>query len=61
MLIPFTVQYDKCYNKKFSKYFPLSMNLCELGYRSNVVVLVVGSLDNVHNRFVGGLKRVGFK
>ena len=59
--IPFDAHLDRCYNEKFNKYYPLSREMDEMGYRLTIVVLVIGSLGNVHSRFVSGLKIVGLK
>ena len=59
--VPFDAHIDRCYNEKFNKYIPLSRELDEMGYRLTIVVLVIGSLGNVHSRFVSGLKMVGLK
>ena len=59
--VPFDAHLDRCYNEKFKKYFPLSRELDEMGYRLTIVVLIIGSLGNVHSRFVSGLKMIGFR
>ena len=59
--VPFDAHLDKCYKEKFNKYFPLSMELDQMGYRVTIVVLILGSLGNVHNKFVSGLKMIGMK
>ena len=48
------------YDEKFNKYFPLSVELSELGYYTKVIVLLIGSLGHVHKKFVNGLKILGF-
>lgn len=57
---PFDGHIDACYATKFNKYFPLSQEINSLGFRSEIIVLVIGSLGNVHSRFPSGLKRIGF-
>ena len=57
---PFDSFLDTCYNSKFNKYFPLSLELNDLGFRTNIYVLIIGSLGHVHGRFVSGLKKIGF-
>ena len=49
----------KKYEHKFQKYFPLSLEISQLGYSTKIVVLIVGSLGFVHSRFVSGLKLCG--
>ena len=55
--IPFDAHLDKCYKHKFDKYFPLSREINQLGYRTVITVLIIGSLGNVHGRFLSGLKK----
>ena len=57
---PFDAFLETCYNQKFNKYLPLSMELNDLGFRTKIFVLVIGSLGHVHRRFVSGLKNIGF-
>ena len=57
---PFDSFLETCYNQKFNKYLPLSLELNDLGFRSKIFVLVIGSLGHVHRRFVSGLKNIGF-
>ena len=57
---PFDAFLGKCYDEKFCKYFPLTIELNELGYTTKVIVLIIGSLGSVHKRFVPGLKLIGF-
>ena len=57
---PFDAFLGRCYDEKFNKYFPLSVELSELGYYTKVVVLLIGSLGHVHKKFVNGLKILGF-
>ena len=56
---PFDAFLDKCYNGKFNKYFPLSMEINETGFRTKILVLLIGSLGQIHNKFVTGLKTIG--
>ena len=56
---PFDAFIGKCYSEKFSKYFPLSLEINSLGYHTKIVVLIIGSLGHVHKRFVNGLKMIG--
>ena len=63
LIIEFASPYDpflgKCYDEKFCKYFPLTVELSELGYYSKVIVLIIGSLGLVHKKFTSGLKIIG--
>ena len=54
--IPFDCHIKKCYQEKFNKYFPLSLEINSLGYRTQIVILIIGSLGNVHKKFQTGLK-----
>ena len=38
---------------------PLCVENDNLGYRTETVVLVIGSLGNVHTRFISGLIKLG--
>ena len=64
LIIEFSSPFDsflgKCYDEKFSKYFPLTIELNELGFTTKVIVLIIGSLGFVHKRFIPGLKIIGF-
>lgn len=55
--VPFDGHFEKCYNEKFNKYFPLSMEINELGYRTQIVCLIIGSLGHCHHKFQTGLKK----
>ena len=57
---PFDVFIGKCYEEKFSKYFPLSLEINECGYHTKIIVLIIGSLGHVHKKFTNGLKIIGF-
>ena len=37
------------------KMFPLSLEIYALGLSMNIIILVIGSLVHVHNRFIPGL------
>ncbi len=56
---PIDAFFDSCYNTKFEKYMPLSMEITKAGYKCKVVTLIIGSLGYVHKRFVPGLKLLG--
>ena len=53
--IPFDGHMSKTFQSKFDKYFPLSLEINDLGFRTDIIVLVVGSLGHVHSRFIPGL------
>ena len=53
--IPFDAFMGDCFQTKFDKYFPLCNEINELGYYTEIVVLVLGSLGHVHNKFASGL------
>ena len=57
---PFDAFIGKCYQEKFSKYFPLSLEINECGYHTKIIVLIIGSLGHVHKKFTSGLKMIGF-
>ena len=48
-----------CYQSKFDKYFPLALELNDLGFQTQVIVLVMGSTGLVHQRFTSGLMKLG--
>lgn len=56
--VAFDASIDICYNRKFEKYFPLSLELSSHGFQAEIIVLVVGSFGLVHKRFVSGLKKL---
>ena len=56
--MPFDAFIDQCYQSKFDKYLPLCTELHDLGYRSEIIVLIIGSLGNVHSRFISGLAKL---
>ena len=57
--VPFDAHMSITYEQKYQKYFPLSLEINELGYSTKIVVLIVGSLGFVHSRFASGLKLCG--
>ena len=57
--IPFDSHIDLTYRKKFEKYFPLSLEVNELGFQTEIIILIIGSLGNVHHKFQTGLKHIG--
>lgn len=56
---PFDPFIEDCYHNKFQKYMPLCMSLCDAGFQTKVIVLVVGSLGTVHRKLVPGLSILG--
>ena len=57
--VPFDAHMNLTYRHKFDKYIPLSLEVNNYGYHTQVIVLIVGSLGNVHSRFKSGLKIIG--
>ena len=57
--VPFDRFIDLCYQHKFNKYIELCNKCNELGYHTRIIVLIIGSLGLVHNKFVNGLKEIG--
>ena len=57
--IPFDAFLETCYQHKFQKYLPLHAKLCEAGFTTKIVVLVIGSLGHVHRHVVPGLSMLG--
>ena len=57
--VPFDTHIQETYQAKFDKYYPLSLEINQLGYNSKVIVLVIGSLGHVEKHFVSGLIKVG--
>jgi len=55
--VPFDAFLQVCFQNKFNKYFPLCLELNELGFQTEIVVLIIGSLGFVHRKFVSGLKK----
>ena len=54
---PYDCHMTVCYEEKFNKYFPLCLEINEMGYHAEVVVLLIGSMGSVHKRFVSGLRK----
>lgn len=59
--IPFDRFLQSCYEHKFAKYQELCNSCNDLGYHTRTIILIIGSLGFVHERFVNGLKVIGFK
>jgi hypothetical protein len=57
--VPFDAFVDDCYASKFNRYFPLCQKIADTGYQCRIIVLIVGSLGNLHNRFANGLRLTG--
>ena len=57
--VPFDGFIDICYNNKFNKYFPLCQEINALGFKTEIIVLIIGSLGNIHYRFTSGLMKLG--
>ena len=59
----FSVSFDRfpnsCYQHKFNKYIELCNKCNELGYHTRIIVLIIGSLGLVHNKFENGVKVIG--
>jgi hypothetical protein len=53
--VPFDCHIDTCYQEKFNKYFPLSMEINSLGYHCEIIVLIMGTLGVTHKKFIPGL------
>ena len=58
--VPFDAHINQCYQTKFEKYLPLSLEINSMGYYAKVIVLIVGSLGYVHQRFPTGLQKLKF-
>ena len=57
--VPFDRFIDLCYQHKFNKYLELCNKCNELGYHTRIIILIIGPLGLVHNKFVNGLKVIG--
>ena len=57
--VPFDVFINDCYQSKFDRYLPLCQRINDIGYDCKVVVLIIGSVGNVHSKFVPGLRMLG--
>lgn len=55
----FDLYMDMCFNSKMLKYQPLISAIEGLGYKCRLVVLVFGSLGNVHKLALRGLQQTG--
>ena len=54
---PYDCHMTMSYEGKFNKYFPLCLEINEMGYHTEVVVLLIGSMGSVHKQFVSGLRK----
>jgi hypothetical protein len=59
--VPFDAFIDTCYITKFDKYMPLCLEINSLGYTCRTVVLIFGSLGNVPQKVIPGLKLIGVR
>ena len=57
--VPFDRFIDLCYQHKFNRYIEIYNRCNKLGYHTRIIVLIIGPLGLVHNKFVNGLKVVG--
>ena len=57
--VPFDIHIQDTYQAKFNKYYPLCMEINELGFSTKIIVLVIGSLGHVHCKFISGLTKIG--
>ena len=55
--VSFDTFMGECFQGKFDKYFPLALEINALGYHTEIIVLVIGSLGHVHSKFVSGLRK----
>jgi len=56
--VPLDTHIEETYQAKFDKYYPLSIEINQLGFSTEIVVLVVGSLGSVHTKFISGLAKL---
>ena len=59
--VPFDIHIQDTYQAKFNKYYPLCMEINELGFSTKIIVLVIGSLRHVHSKFISGLTKIGYE
>ena len=57
--IPYDGFLKQCYQSKFDKYFPLALELNDLGFQTQIIILIIGSTGLVHHRFTSGLIKLG--
>ena len=57
--VPFDIHIQETYQAKFEKYYPLCIEVNNLGFKTKVIVLIIGSLGHVHCKFVSGLINIG--
>ena len=53
--VPYDCHFQTCFQSKFNKYFPLAQEINDLGFRTEIVILLIGSMGSVHSKFVSGL------
>ena len=56
--IPYDCHISTCFQHKFDKYFPLSLEINQLGYHTEIIILLIGSMGSVHSKFVSGLRKI---
>ena len=54
---PFDAHINICYQNKFDKYFPLTLEINEFDFTAEIIVLIVGSTGSIHKRFISGLRK----
>ena len=57
--VPFDIHIQETYQAKFEKYFPLCIEVKVLGFKTKVIILIIGSLGHVHCKFLSGLTNIG--
>ena len=57
--VPFDRFFDLCHQHKFNRYIEFCNKCNEVGYHSRIIVLIIGPLGLVHNKFVNGYKVIG--
>ena len=56
--VPFDAFLDLAFKKKFEKYVPLCTEINALGFYTEIIVLIIGSLGSVHLKFETGLRKL---
>ena len=55
--VPYDCHISKCFQSKFDKYFPLAQEINNLGFRTEIIVLLIGSMGSIHTKFINGLMK----
>ena len=55
--IPYDCHIHDCFKTKYDKYTPLAQAIGSLGYDVQTVILLIGSMGSVHNKFLKGLMK----